>query len=189
MVISEGWDIPRACMLYQIRSSQSKQLDEQVMGRVRRNPRLLDFETLSDEAKELATTAWIWGIIPEDKRKVFSVKLYEEPSDITNELQIKTTRLKKLTKKSGFNLQKYIESQPQISSYSDIFSMYKKLNKQDIHVKEMCYEYADSIEKWWEFNENIEGINVHKYGAHIFHTDYKLHIRQQHSRNVPAKIN
>ena len=46
MVISEGWDIPRACMLYQIRDSKSKQLDEQVMGRVRRNPRFLVFETL-----------------------------------------------------------------------------------------------------------------------------------------------
>ena len=23
------------------------------------------------------------------------------------------------------------------------------------------------------FTENIEGVNVHKYGAHIFHTDYK----------------
>ena len=22
------------------------------------------------------------------------------------------------------------------------------------------------------YTENIEGINVHKYGAHIFHTDY-----------------
>ena len=42
MVITEGWDIPRACMLYQIRKSQSDNLDEQVMGRVRRNPRLLD---------------------------------------------------------------------------------------------------------------------------------------------------
>lgn len=31
MVITEGWDIPRACMLYQMRDSQSKQLDEQVM--------------------------------------------------------------------------------------------------------------------------------------------------------------
>ena len=65
MVISEGWDIPRACMLYQIRDSKSKQLDEQVMGRVRRNPRLLDFETLDDRAKQLAMTAWIWGIVPD----------------------------------------------------------------------------------------------------------------------------
>ena len=45
MVISEGWDIPRACMLYQVRDTKSKQLDEQVMGRVRRNPRLLDLAT------------------------------------------------------------------------------------------------------------------------------------------------
>ena len=50
MVISEGWDIPRACMLYQIRDSKSKQLDEQVIGRVRRNPRLIDFEGLSEMA-------------------------------------------------------------------------------------------------------------------------------------------
>ena len=78
MVISEGWDIPRACMLYQIRDSKSKQLDEQVMGRVRRNPRLLDFEKLSDKAKLLACTAWIWGIIPEDKSATRQVKLYKD---------------------------------------------------------------------------------------------------------------
>ena len=36
MVITEG-DIPRACMLYQVRDSKSKQMDEQVVGRVRRN--------------------------------------------------------------------------------------------------------------------------------------------------------
>ena len=24
------------------------------------------------------------------------------------------------------------------------------------------------------YTENVEGINVHKYGAHIFHTDYKI---------------
>lgn len=33
MVISEGWDIPRACMLYQVRDSKSKQLKEQVVGK------------------------------------------------------------------------------------------------------------------------------------------------------------
>ena len=74
MVISEGWDIPRACMLYQVRDTQSKQLDEQVMGRVRRNPRLLDFEDLSTEAQKLATTAWVWGLVP-SRKKHFGVKL------------------------------------------------------------------------------------------------------------------
>lgn len=65
LAISEGWDIPRACMLYQIRDTDSKQLDEQVVGRVRRNPRLKDFETLSSDAQTLATTSWIWGVMPQ----------------------------------------------------------------------------------------------------------------------------
>lgn len=59
MVITEGWDIPRACMLYQIRDSKSKQLDEQVIGRVRRNPKLLQFDTLSQEEKDLVSTAYV----------------------------------------------------------------------------------------------------------------------------------
>lgn len=158
MVISEGWDIPRACMLYQVRETQSDQLDEQVMGRVRRNPRLTDFEDLSKEAQDLATTAWIWGIIPEAKKKVFSVKLWDEPEDITDEVKITTTRLKKLNRKSGFDLESFIEAQPKTGSYGNIFSMYKKLNKADSQIKEMCYEYADSYEKWWKFNENIDKI-------------------------------
>lgn len=160
MVISEGWDIPRACMLYQVRETQSDQLDEQVMGRVRRNPRLLDFEDLNKDAQDLATTAWVWGIIPEDKKKTYSVKLWDEPSDINSEIRISTTRLKTLAKKESFDLNVFINSQPNIGSYSNIFSMYKKLNKADSQIKEMCYEYADTYEKWWKFNDNIDKINT-----------------------------
>lgn len=158
MVISEGWDIPRACMLFQVRKSQSDQLDEQVMGRVRRNPRLLDFDDLSEEAKNLATTAWVWGILPDAKKKVYGVKLFDEPEDITNELKLKTTVLNKLNKKKGFNLESYINSQPETGSYNNIFAMYKKLNNQDNHIIDLCYEYADTVEKWWKFNDNLEGI-------------------------------
>ncbi len=159
MVISEGWDIPRACMLYQIRDSQSKQLDEQVMGRVRRNPRLLDFETLSSSAQKLATTAWIWGIVPEDKSKIYSVKLFDEPDAITNELKVKTTKLKALTNREDFNLQNFLDKQSSLPSYCDIFSLYKKLNKAENNIKEMCYAYSDTINKWWQFTENIENIS------------------------------
>ena len=126
MVISEGWDIPRACMLYQVRDSQSRQLDEQVMGRVRRNPRLLDFENLSPEAQKLALTAWIWGIIPQTGKKVFRVKLWDEPEDITENLQLHVTRLKELDRKEDFNVNEYLSSKPKISSYGDIFSLFKK---------------------------------------------------------------
>ena len=158
MVISEGWDIPRACMLYQIRDTKSKQLDEQVMGRVRRNPRLLDFETLSDEAQRLAMTAWVWGIIPERGKKVFRVKLWDEPTDVTDVLRLKTTRLKRLDKKEGFDIAKYLLSQPKVASYDNIFELYRKLKKSDHEIKELCYSYSDSIEKWFDFTEHLDGI-------------------------------
>ncbi len=160
MVISEGWDIPRACMLYQVRDVKSKQLDEQVMGRVRRNPRLLDFENLSEDAQKLATTAWVWGIYDKDKEKSYTVKLFDEPTDITNKIKVKTTRLKLLTEKVDFNLNEFIESQ-KVSpyNYSNIFNMYRNLNKSDDNIKKMCYEYADTVDKWFKFNYNIEAVN------------------------------
>lgn len=170
MVISEGWDIPRACMLYQVRDVKSKQLDEQVMGRVRRNPRLLDFENLSENAKKLATTSWIWGIVNDEKGKSYTVKLFDEPSDITNEIKLKTTRLKNLTEKVNFDLNKFIATQENLPKYSNIFELYRKLNKSENNVKKMCYEYADTIEKWWNFNDNIDAITKE---CNKFICDYK----------------
>ena len=158
MVISEGWDIPRACMLFQIRDSQSKQLDEQVIGRVRRNPRLLDFEDLSDEAQKLAMTSWVWGIIPEDGKKIRNVKLYDDQQDIINNIKIKTTVIKSLDKKIDFNVEQYLDNSSNHDHYMSIFEMYKKLNKADSEVKNMCYDYSDNYQKWWKFNENIDKI-------------------------------
>ena len=158
MVITEGWDIPRACMLYQMRDSKSKQLDEQVMGRVRRNPRLLDFETLSDEAKELAMTAWIWGIIPEDLRKSFGVKLWQDSDIITNEIKIKTTRLKELSQKSAFKVSDFLARQEKINAPSSIFKLYSGYKKTDASVQKMCDKYSSDYAKWRDFTEHIEAI-------------------------------
>lgn len=160
MVISEGWDIPRACMLYQVRDSKSRQLDEQVMGRVRRNPRLLDFETLPDKAQKLAMTAWVWGIIPESQKKVFGVRLWDEPEDITDELKINITTLKPLTQKKDFHLESFLRSQQKSLANANIFELYRKLSKADSQIQEMCYTYADSADKWWEFCENLEAIET-----------------------------
>lgn len=158
MVISEGWDIPRACMLFQIRDSKSKQLDEQVIGRVRRNPRLLDFENLSDEAQKLAMTSWVWGIIPEDGKKVRNVKLFDEQQDFINNIQIKTTILKNLSDKIDFNVEEFLKTNEGHDHYMSIFEMFKKLNKADNEIKKICYDYSDSYQKWWKFNENIDKI-------------------------------
>jgi len=158
MVITEGWDIPRACMLFQMRDSKSKQLDEQVMGRVRRNPRLLDFETLSEDAQKLAMTAWIWGIVPEDARKSFGVKLWQDSASITDEIKIKTTRLKPLTKKAEFDLATFLKEQSVVSAPSSIFTLWRGFVKAENSVREMGEEYAGDYEKWREFAENIEAV-------------------------------
>lgn len=158
MVITEGWDIPRACMLFQIRDCKSKQLDEQVMGRVRRNPRLLDFETLGEDAQKLAMTAWIWGIIPEDLRKSFGVKLWQDSEIITNEIKIKTTRLKPLTKKASFNLATFLKKQSVVSAPSSIFTLWRDFVKAENSVREMGENYGMTFAKWREFAENIEAV-------------------------------
>lgn len=158
MVITEGWDIPRACMLFQIRDSKSKQLDEQVMGRVRRNPRLLDFESLGEDAQKLAMTAWIWGIIPEDLRKSFGVKLWQDNKIITDEIKIKTTRLKPLTKKAEFDLGVFLKKQSVASAPSSIFTLWRDFIKAENSVREMGEQYASTYANWREFTENIEAV-------------------------------
>lgn len=158
MVISEGWDIPRACMLYQFRNSESEQLDEQVLGRVRRNPRLMDFENLSEEAKELAMTAWIWGLRKPDEAKIRFARLYDEPTDITDHLKIKTTSLKPLAQKADFNVEEYLDRKPKHSTYGSIFSLYRKVKNADVAIKEMCYSYASDVDRWFLFTENIDDI-------------------------------
>jgi len=158
MVISEGWDIPRACMLYQFRNSESEQLDEQVLGRVRRNPRLLDFEKLSDEAKELAMTAWVWGLRKKDEAKIRYTRLFEEPSDITDHLKIKTTRLKPLTQRSDFDVEEYLNTKPKHATYGSIFNLYRKIKNADKEIKEMCSSYATDTDRWFLFAENVDDI-------------------------------
>lgn len=156
LAISEGWDIPRACMLYQIRDSQSKQLDEQVMGRVRRNPRLTDYEDLSEEARELATTAWIWGLKPEGQDKVFSVKLQGE--ELANELKIKTTRLKGLAEKIDFNVGKYLEGKDKKLAGKNLFELWRDIQSTDNSVQELIADYTTDYSKWWVAAENVEHI-------------------------------
>ena len=158
LVVSEGWDIPRACMLYQARNSRSKQLDEQVIGRVRRNPRLLDFETLSNEAKNLATTAWVWGVSNNDVGKSYGVRLKDEQEDITNNIRIKTTRITQLTEKEDFNIDEYLSRQNPILAHKSIFEINKQLKSIDYTVKDMIYDYATDYSKWWLVSEHTQDI-------------------------------
>ncbi|MCL2753996.1 MAG: DEAD/DEAH box helicase family protein, partial [Defluviitaleaceae bacterium] len=159
MVITEGWDIPRACMLYQMRNSKSKQLDEQVMGRVRRNPSLLKFANLPPQAQKLAMTAWVWGIVPDDMKKSFGVKLWQDSDIITNEIKIKTTRLKSLAEKQDFNIAEFLSKQPAVVAGTSIFKLYNEFKNAENSVREMGINYATNYTKWREFAENIEAVS------------------------------
>ncbi len=171
MTISEGWDIPRACMLYQVRDTQSKQLDEQVMGRVRRNPRLTDFETLTPEQKELATTAWVWGILPDTARKTYRVSLWNNPKTVQQQLPIQTISLKSLTQRKGFSIEQFLAQQPAgVTSAGSIFSLYRRLQAVDTDLQSLCYSYtAEEVGKWFLFMEHIDKIRKQ---YHQFICDY-----------------
>ncbi len=158
LVISEGWDIPRACMLYQARNSRSKVLDEQVIGRIRRNPRLLDYEALSQEGQQLAMTAWVWGVSPEPQAKVYGVKLYDDQEEIKSNIKIKTTKLKPLSEKEDFDLDAFLAEQKPAIPHKSIFELNRTLKNTEQSVKELIYDYADSYSKWWEVAENVEEI-------------------------------
>jgi type III restriction enzyme len=159
MVISEGWDIPRACMLYQIRDSKSKQLSEQVLGRVRRNPRLLDFEKLDDVQKELATTAWVWGLKPNDVGGMTEVRLHGGGSAIQLELQMKTTRLVDITERKEFDIEEFLSKEKDLLEAPSIFELYKKLSRLPNDLQDICYDYAKGdIGRWWKFMENADKV-------------------------------
>ena len=185
MVISEGWDIPRACMLYQVRDTQSKQLDEQVIGRVRRNPRLLDYETLSEDAKELASTAWVWGIKPDSMKKMIQVSLWNMVDlSIQEQIRVKTTKLKGLTEKKDFEINTFIDKQRVPTTYKDIFSLYKKMEQGENALKELCFEYADGdYTRWWMFMQQYEKIK-HEYDLYV--CDYSQSMVEDKETSFPT---
>ena len=160
MVISEGWDIPRACMLFQVRDTTSKQLDEQVMGRVRRNPRLLDYDLLTPEAQDLASTAWVWGIKPKEMHKSIPVTLWKIGDDtVRNQIMVKTTRLLEPTEREEFCISSFLKEQRKPQTYKNIFEHYQRLLQGDNALSKMCYEYAgNDYSKWFEFMEAYDKV-------------------------------
>lgn len=177
MVISEGWDIPRACMLYQVRDTQSKQLDEQVMGRVRRNPRLLDFDTLPEKAQDLAMMAWVWGVKPEAMKKTRQVKLWESQQvDIRQQVKVTTTRLSNLTEKADFDVNSVVESKPVPPVSTNIFKLWNKLQQCPNDVQTLCYSYANGdVQRWWRFMEMADEVR-RKYDNYICDYDESMEV-------------
>lgn len=160
MVITEGWDIRRACMLYQVRDSKSKQLDEQVIGRVRRNPRLLDYETLSEESQELISTAYIWGIKPKDGNSAYQISLWGNETDnsIQSEMRITTTRLKPFEVNHSLDLDTMKLSPVDPLTPPTIFELYKGIRQTTVEVNKLYKAWVDDYSKFFSFANNIDRI-------------------------------
>ena len=202
MVISEGWDIPRACMLYQMRDSKSSQLDEQVMGRVRRNPRLLDFETLSEAQRELISKAYIYGVKPKQSSttKVWLKGQIHKgllENEIIKEFSIKITRLKS-EERLEFSAEKFLENLVDLADCSsdfgsdmrgevcgnvsgnfggkkDIFTLYKELQSRP-ELEAQCKAYAGSkSHKWYAFANNFGAIK-REYEKEVIDYDKSVEI-------------
>lgn len=163
MVITEGFDMPRACMLYQVRDSKSKQLDEQVIGRVRRNPCLTYFEKLNPIEQNIFSKAYVYGIKPQEniKKKVIT-KLrginFIAGNEIVKEFRpFKIIELKEVPL-SNIDILGCIVADRTAYSNKSIFNMYKELNKVNDKVKDKYYEYVTDYNKWFEFMVNLNTI-------------------------------
>ena len=154
MVITEGWDIPRACMLYQVRDSQSKQLDEQVIGRVKRNPILTTWELYSEKAQEIALKCWVWGIKEKTGRKFNKVTLKEK-----TKVKVLTTRINDISQKKDFNLKTYLNNQTDVINIKSIFDLYKKWNTISPETSKLCWNEINTYSDWGKISNYIEDIN------------------------------
>lgn len=170
MAITEGWDIPRANMLFQIRDSKSKQLNEQVLGRVRRNPRIMDFEKITDEKeKRLYTTAYVWGIKDNtSKQRPVDVSLKGSVPDgnrikneIQEEIKVKITKLADLKEtKSNFDIDTFLKEKQAPESCKSIFELYNELTKSSNRIQSECKKYmlssyGDEYSRYFGFVNNL----------------------------------
>ncbi|ARE80415.1 DEAD/DEAH box helicase [Campylobacter helveticus] len=159
MVITEGFDIPRACVLYQVRDTSSKILDEQVIGRVRRNPCLTNFDKLDKQTKELFSKAYIYGMKPQTKgsKKVWlrDEELLKE-NKIIQEFKVpfKSFKLKKIPMEN-IDISECMQN---TLTHKSIFKAYKELNKCDEVLKDKLKDYITDYKKWFDCINNLEAI-------------------------------
>lgn len=194
MVISEGWDIPRACMLYQIRDTQSKQLDEQVIGRVRRNPLLIKYDKEHEKEWGFVLTAYVWGIKPLTRRARVSVNTKETFPSISYELTIKPTTLGDLDEQKAETselINRIVTQEAEIVSSSSIFDLYRKYSKVDDEAKDECCNYVetnsdnteDAYQKWLSIMRNSERINSEFTN---YYCDYDKNMKLAPSTALPS---
>lgn len=150
MVITEGWDIPRACMLFQIRDTESSTLDEQVYGRIRRNPILTTWEEYDEETQNLALKCWVWGLLGKNQREFKKVKFNPKYN-----ISFTTTKLNDLRNNPDFNLESFMQNKKQKNLTESIFSLYRKWHNISDKTNSLVWEYIKNYNDWFNISQNI----------------------------------
>lgn len=162
LIIKEGYDIPRACMLYQVRDTKSKSLDEQVIGRICRNPILKQFGNYCKNAQKLALTATVWGIT-DKKNDDYKIDLILKQLD-KFKINFKTTKINNLllsNERNSFNIDEIL-SNKQVNRDESIFQLHKKWvevigNDNDIVAIKKQIKNDD---QWFRVMSNLEFIKI-----------------------------
>jgi type III restriction enzyme len=166
-------DIPRANMLFQIKDTKSDQLNEQVLGRVRRNPMLLSFEKVEDSDKYLFTTAYVWGILPSKSPSKLSEvilkgkePIWGEENEVQKEIKVNITKIlntSNIKRKNTFDVKQFLENKPKSIATSNIFDTYRKLMNTPTKIQCECFSYVcnsqkNEIQSYFEFTNNLNEI-------------------------------
>jgi type III restriction enzyme len=177
MVITEGWDIPRACMLYQVRDSQSKQMDEQVVGRVRRNPILLNWEDYDEDSHKIALISWVWGILDGSLRKFKQVSLIDKRN-----ISVRTTKLNSILQKSTFILKDFLRLKNRSNNNISIFDLYRKWSDVSQETQDLCWKNINSFQDWSDFSIYLEEIETEN---NSYMADYENSMVEDENSSFP----
>ena len=103
--LATGWDIPRACMLLQLTELQSKQLTNQTIGRVRRNPT----RPLYSIKNTIYDQYWLYTNLKADQKWVLILKpTYKDTEFLT--LRINLQSLERKKRKLQFHRIKHVQA-------------------------------------------------------------------------------
>ena len=153
LAINVGVDIPRACYLLQIRNTQSETLDEQVIGRIRRNPKLLEWYSLNKDKQEKLLIAYVNGVEQQSTRDVKFVRrkqnVFIQTTKLINKIPNQLRNIDKL------NMKKYENEE------FDIFQLKECWDKLDGRIKSSFQNI--NKKKWIELCINVDLINKQSF--------------------------
>ncbi len=146
-----GWNIPRACMLVQLRNISSSNLNIQTIGRIKRNP----CPNYNLKHNSIAHEYFIYSNVdPEDKNvlKLFLKKEYKDHTFISGQIELRGTPIE--------NRSKIINEDQYYNNFENEFDNDAKKEE----VKAIFEDRLSEYERYYSANKFIS-IDTEEYGS------------------------